>query len=564
MFQFFPHVSIIIVSFLLTFFVSIYAYKYKENLGVKEFILAMSAGSFWILCQCLELMATDFTIKYIFSSILYIGSGMAVFSYFLLSLCFTGKSHLLKMKHKVIMIIMFLIFFILIITDIKFGLMRTNFGMDTSNNPYVITKNYSTLYPVYMLYVHSMTLFSIIILFISSIKGDKLYRRQAAILCVGLVIIVASSIIYSADVFGEMRFDSTPSIFGVAVSIYFFGIYKHKLFSIIPVSRNILVDIMDSGLLVIDKNNNIIDVNQKFLNIFELKVNEIVGKKIENITLLNDISNMTEDIKEIDFLNKTSYKLRIRKHIFKINKINSAEMFIVDDITEETFINQKMLKQQATLSIMNEREKIARDLHDGFGQIFGYISIQSQTVKEYLAQNNIEKANEKLEELITIAKYSHEDIRALILQMQGNTQKNRNFRIAFLEYVDEFRKKFNMTLNVDFDENLPKCFPNDDEAFQITKIVRESFNNIINHAGNCQVNILFRNVLDDTIITIEDNGIGFDINDSDNLKGYGLSIMRERAKEVGAKLEIESHIGMGTQVKIIFKMRDEHEDINCG
>lgn len=565
MFVFFPYVIVLATSFLLALFVSIYAYRYRENIGVKEFIFAMCAGAWWILCQCLELMAMDFTVKYIFSSILYIGAGLAAFAYLSLAFRFTGKGHLLSKKNIIIVFIIYTFFFICIFTDIKFGLMRTNFGMDTSTIPYVITKDYSTIYPLYTLYVQSMTFISLVVLLKAVVKGDKLYRRQAVILLAGLLIIVSFNIAYVTKIFGKARFDYAPTVFGIAVTVYFFGIYRHKLLNVIPISRNVLVDIMDSGLLVLDKNDKIIDANHMFFEIFNVSEKLIIGKCIVNIPILSDIfTDKIETINEIDYKGSRTYKLRIKSHVLKKNEYATGIMYIIDDITDQHINNQKMLKQQATISIMNEREKLGRDLHDSFGQIFGYMSIQSQAVKEYLLQNNTDETGKKLDELIAVAKHSHEDIRAFILQMQGSNRKNRNFRVALNQYINDFREKFNMTIDIEFYDNLPKGFPDDKKAFQIIKIIREAFNNIINHAGKCIVNLQFKNIIDDTVIIIHDNGVGFDTNIISNTKGYGLSIMDERAKEAGGQLIIESKIGEGTTVKIIFeKEKAENEDINC-
>jgi len=422
--------------------------------------------------------------------------------------------------------------------------------MDTSTIPYVITKDYSILYPVYTIFVQSLNVISLAVLLHGFIKGKTLYRRQSATLFLALFIIAMFNVAFITKIFGQLRFDLSPALFGVASIVIFYGMFKHKLLDAIPVSRNVLVDTMDSGLLVLDNNDKIIDVNHTFEKIFEVSVKDILGERISDINILKEYF-ADKVMKQYEIACK-DYRLIVRSNVLKKGMHSAGIMYIINDITNQHRDRQEMLKQQATISIMDERERLGRDLHDSFGQIFAYMNTQAQAVKEYMSQNNIKKAEDKLDELINVAKHSHDDIRAFILQMQGSKIKNRNFRVALTQYANDLEQRFGMNIDIDYDEDLPAGFPDDDKAIQIIKIIGEAMNNIRNHAGECTASIQFKKVIDTTQVIIQDNGNGFDMNIIESGSGYGLAIMQERAKEARSELFIESKLGKGTVVKLVF------------
>jgi signal transduction histidine kinase len=97
-----------------------------------------------------------------------------------------------------------------------------------------------------------------------------------------------------------------------------------------------------------------------------------------------------------------------------------------------------------------------------------------------------------------------------------------------------------------------------DVKVALYRITQEAFNNIAKHATATQVDVTLRRGLDQAILTIQDNGRGFDPG-SVPAGHMGLNIMRERAQAIGAELTIESSPARGTQIGVIWPADDRRQ-----
>jgi len=568
-YHFFPYLILLIFSFVMLIVLSIYGFQYRENIGVKEFIFAMIASAWWVFCQAFELMAVTLPVKLFWANIEYIGAGLSTFAYLMLAMRFSGYGKLLTRKNISIVFVIYAVFFGLVFTDQYHGLMRTNFSLDISAIPYTIDKDYGILYPIYILFTYSMNAASLVLLLITAIKKDSLYRKQAAILSTGLGFIAASNISYILGLSPVKRFDMAPALFGFSALLVSWGIFRYKLLNITPIARDLLVERMSSGIIVLDRDNVIVDINHAALTMFHLEESNMIGRNMSEIPLLAEnlpSGDTGEQQTMVTYCNEDKeYVYEIKIHPFNDKREKRAgTLYVINDITDQQKNLEKIIQQQKTLSVMCERERLGRELHDGLGQMFGYYNAQAQTVKEYMIQQKYQTAMKQLEDLICVSRDVHSDIREYILEMRGISPRNRSFSAALKQYVAAFSEKFGIPVTASFDDNLPANFPEEAKAIQLLRIIQEALNNIQKHAGECTANILFIRKEGFVEVSISDTGIGFDTGKQDGIHQYGLSIMQERAAEIGAAIDIYSEKGVGTE--IILKMWDgeDNEDCDCG
>ncbi len=566
LYQFFPYIILLIFSFSMLIFLAIYGFQYRQNLGVNEFIFAMLTSAWWVFSQAFELMAVTLPVKLFWANIEYLGT-VSTFAYFMLSMKFTGYDKYLSKKNIIMVFSIFAFFYILVFTDPYHGLMRTNFLLDTSAVPYTIDKDYGVLYPVYILFTYSMNTASLVLLAVTAIKKDSLYRKQAVILFVGLGFIALTNILYILGLSPVKRFDVAPAFFGISALVLSWGVFHHKLLNIMPIARDLLVERLSSGVIVVDRDNVIIDINHSALTMFDLQKSEMIGMNISEIPIIPEDLLQNEDLLQSNDNERQTrvvvsnsnenrdFIYEIKKHLFKDKKEKTAGvLYVFNDITEQQRNLEKIIQQQKVLSVMSERERMGRELHDGLGQMFGYINAQAQTVKEYMIQQKYSKAMNQMEALISVSRDAHSGIRDYISEIRGIAPRNRSFSAALKQYISAFTERHGIPVAISFDENLPENFPEESKAIHIMKIIQESLNNVKKHAGKCTASISFVKKDAFTEVSICDNGIGFDIHMQDGVDKYGLSIMRERAEEIGAGISIHSEKGVGTEIRL--KIRD--------
>ncbi len=553
MYHFFPYIIFSAFSFAMLIFLAVYGIQYWNNEGVKEFIFAMLASAWWVFCQAFELMAVTLPVKIFWANIEYLGMASAL-AYLMLAVRYAGYGRLLTKRNIVPLLLVYCVFWVLFFTDQYHGLMRTNFSLDTSAIPYTIKKDYSTIYPIYVLFVYMINVATFAFLFITIRRDDSLYRKQAKLLFVFLLILLIPNLSYYLKLLPIKRFDLTPAFFGFGALLMSWSIYQHKFLNIMPLARDLLIERMGNGVLVTDKEDMIIDINRSACTMFDLQQKNMIGRHIAEIRIFSDILSTTgEEGQDIFpfYKNGEEYIYELKTHPINDKEGDKAGcLIILNDVTEQRKNMQKLINQQKTLSIMQERERMGRELHDGLGQVFGYINAQAQTVREFIIQNRNAEGLKRLEELIEVSRNAHGDIREYILEIRGISPRNRSFSAVLKQYAFEFSDKHQITVGIAFDEDLPEGFPMDDQAVILLKIIQEALNNIRKHAGPCQVEIGFKKVDNSVSVNITDSGAGFDPDSAAKIGQYGLSIMRERAAEMGAELKIISQKGSGSRVII--------------
>jgi PAS domain S-box-containing protein len=231
-----------------------------------------------------------------------------------------------------------------------------------------------------------------------------------------------------------------------------------------------------------------------------------------------------------------------------------SAIFIATDITHRRQAEQLLREQQEKVVIMQERERFAQELHDGLGQVMGYINMQLYTAMDLLAQGHKNQLHTTLQKLATISQNSHADIRASIMAIQNKSEVSQNFLNSLNTYLKEYQQQYHIIVHRSFPENLPPHPFAPIVEDQIIRLIQESLTNVRKHAEVKEVRLMLLLNDEHTQIIIEDEGIGFDLpSQTTSPKSdmhFGLTIMAQRIQEIGGDLQIRTAPGNGTKVII--------------
>ncbi len=228
------------------------------------------------------------------------------------------------------------------------------------------------------------------------------------------------------------------------------------------------------------------------------------------------------------------------------------------EIVEREQAQATVVEQQRTLAAFDERERLGRNLHDGLGQVLGYINVQSQAAERLLDQGQTEVVQASLHQLAQAAREAHADVRAHILGLRmadegtaAATVGRPDLSAAMAAYVQQFQSRYGVTVQCWLPENLPTPLFAPGVEEQALRIIQEAVTNAGKHAQATQITVAFSLVSDMVQIVVTDDGIGFDLDarrTSDDTAHFGLTIMRERVERIGGALEIHSALGQGTRI----------------
>ncbi len=211
------------------------------------------------------------------------------------------------------------------------------------------------------------------------------------------------------------------------------------------------------------------------------------------------------------------------------------------------------------LSIMEERNSLANELHDSLAQTLASLRLQVNFLDESLSQPGIlDKARVDLARLKGGLDEAHRELRSLLSSFRAPMDR-RGLVPALEKLTDSFRRTTG--LHILFQNNSrPFELPAATEL-QITRIAQEALANIRKHAQAHTVRVLLAaKGGGDHVLLVEDDGVGFRLPETGGQAGehIGLSIMRERARRLGAELRIESEPEEGTRVELQFSLEQRH------
>ena len=208
-----------------------------------------------------------------------------------------------------------------------------------------------------------------------------------------------------------------------------------------------------------------------------------------------------------------------------------------------------MTAQLQSLSVIEERSRIAREMHDGIAQILGYLNLQVQTLEALHKQGKQEMLAVELAQMRNAVQAAHADVRENILSLRTTLAGGLGLVNAIEEYLEEF----------DIQTGIQVQFINETEddlelssivEVQLVCILQEMLTNVRKHAqvDRVVVHLERKGENEEKFVSIEtiDNGIGFQT--SASRLHFGLQTMQERARSVGGTLVIQSTPGEGTRV----------------
>jgi nitrate/nitrite-specific signal transduction histidine kinase len=214
----------------------------------------------------------------------------------------------------------------------------------------------------------------------------------------------------------------------------------------------------------------------------------------------------------------------------------------------------RLQAEMRALAVQGERERIAREMHDGLAQVLGYVNTKSQAVDEMLDAGRVPEARRQLGQLAEAARSLYVDVREAILSLSSPVGPERSVAAALAEYAALYAESSKLAVRFDATaaaKSAPLAAPAQVEMFAIA---REALTNVRKHAHAGRVRISLSLDGAEAVLVIEDDGVGFEPGDltraPERWPHFGLAGMRERAESVGGRISWRSSPDRGTTVEL--------------
>jgi signal transduction histidine kinase len=210
-------------------------------------------------------------------------------------------------------------------------------------------------------------------------------------------------------------------------------------------------------------------------------------------------------------------------------------------------------------AIMEERERIARELHDGIAQLLGFINTKAIAIRFLLQDQHIDSAEEQLIQLEDAARVVFVDVREAILGLKLAVEEGESLASCLENYCHQFSRLSDLPIELQVDEFADLIILSPQTEHHLLRIVQEALTNVRKHAQASEVylGLLFND--QKLSLTIEDNGSGFETRSTteNESNSFGVQTMRERAEEIGAYFNLRTSPGLGTKITVILEIRED-------
>ncbi|MCL4535537.1 MAG: GAF domain-containing sensor histidine kinase, partial [Bacteroidetes bacterium] len=217
--------------------------------------------------------------------------------------------------------------------------------------------------------------------------------------------------------------------------------------------------------------------------------------------------------------------------------------------------NARLFAQVQSLATLEERERIAREMHDGLAQMLGFLGIKTRMVQQFVASGRLDEAETDLGLMQKIVQDAYAEVRQAILSLRTAGEIEKGLITAISESASDFTEHNAIPVEVALTGESGVCFRPEAEV-QLVRIVQEALANVRKHARAGKVWIRLACQENEAVLAVEDDGIGFDLSEVDGKRRrcFGLETMRERAESIGAALDVSSIPGEGTRIEVRFAL----------
>ncbi len=220
-----------------------------------------------------------------------------------------------------------------------------------------------------------------------------------------------------------------------------------------------------------------------------------------------------------------------------------------------TMINSELYKNMQALAVLQERQRLAQNLHDAVNQSLFSAGLIAEVLPRLWEQNQ-DLARQSLKDLRNLIRGAMAEMRALLAELRPSTLTDADLGDLLRLLGNGFSGRTNIPAKISVVGQgvLPP-----DAQVAIYRICQEALNNVAKHAGASRLEIALKHEDSGIELSIRDDGQGFDPERTTSSGHYGLGMMRERAEAVGARLSITSQPGHGTELTIRWKKTPPEE-----
>lgn len=212
--------------------------------------------------------------------------------------------------------------------------------------------------------------------------------------------------------------------------------------------------------------------------------------------------------------------------------------------------NAQLYAQTTQMAVLQERYRLAREIHDGLSQTLGFLGLQTERVEELIARRRYDAAAQELSQVRHSIRAAYLDAREAIDGLRLSISEPSHLAVRLAEYVDEFARQSGIGAHFSAEPKEITVAP--ETGLQLLRIAQEALTNVRKHAQASSVQVRLHQRPTELELTITDDGRG--LPEATQLgrayHSHGLASMRERAQGLGGTFTVATGPGQGTRITV--------------
>ncbi len=563
--------AILLVSGIAALIMAVIIYR-RNGDAVKQFAYITFFIAIWSIAYAFELSSPNYKEMVFWLRIEYIGVAFLPAMWIQFIIKFIGKPHWLTLPRNILLYIIPTITFIAINTNEYHHLYYNQISVDNLGPFPLLAIEVGSLYIIHTIFFYLNLVVGLYLLLNKFLKADKVYRKQNYVIVLGTLIPWFVNILYLIGFRPYSHIDLTPYAFLTTCLVIGFGLLQLRLFDIIPVARDKIIEDLSEGILVLDTQNRVVDFNKKLKTILAVDFKKTIQIGDIYFSIFNEYAELAEKVKNRDvftneiIVNDKCYEIIVTP-LFDKTTIYSGVILIHRDITDRKNSEELLKKQSEELSNLNHlKDKMFSIIaHDLRGPIMNLKEIMSLFDQKLISD---EELKTHLPVINTEIKTTSSLLENLLYWSRTQLKGERinpdylNLKlisIVQLNLLDSQLKDKKLIINNNIAENVIVYA----DKNMIELVIRNLLSNAIKYCNpGDQITLSAKLDYDKYVVEIEDTGIGieeknisklFGMNNfstvgtnSERGTGIGLLLCKEFVEKNKGTIWVRSELGKGS------------------
>lgn len=556
-----PYIWPMLASAALIAVLGIYAWRRRSVPGALPLAITMLFGVLWAVSAALELAAVDVPTKIFWDKFIAAVCTMPLaIARFCFVLQYAGLGRWLTRRTLALLAIPPLLELLLVLTNDIHHWMWFGFVFDGTVRPLIGVGGWILTGFGYLLFLANL------IIFVRLFFRSPPHRWPVALI---LCAMLTTHTVFMLDAVNINPFAPLdPAVLSMNVSFVMYGLalFGFRMFDPIPVAHKTVIEQMQEGMLILDTRQQIVDLNPAAESILGLPAGQVRGHPaMDLLPGWTEMSAGLDDPATAQCEISLGTGSQARHYALHLSPLKNRQgealghLILLHDVTEQKRAQALFLEQQRVVATLQERERLARELHDSIGQVLGYVSMQAQAIRKWVRDGDAVIAEAQLARLADVAQDAHADIRESILGLKADSGPEWSFLATLQQYLDAFRDHYGIGTELIIPSGLAEQAFAPGAGVQLLRVIQEALTNARKHSDAHCVQVAFARQDGQARIVVADDGCGFDADQlaGDSGRHFGLAFMRERMAQIGGSLTIHSRPGAGTRLVLQVPIRDE-------